>query len=103
MLKLIHFVVTPLRDHVFYVTFPEDWRQSHLVNIFQKFGNVYVAWINKTSAYIALHNRENATIVLKMIDRADGFTIMTMADFKAGKKPVCFCYAYTIFDWIIIC
>lgn len=73
---------------MFYVTFPEEWKQSQLVNLFQKFGNIYVAWINQTTAYIALHNRENATIVLNMIDRVDGFTIMTMADYKAGKKPV---------------
>ena len=47
--------ITPSREHVFYITFPAEWKTIDLLNLFSpSFGPVQVTWINDTSAFIIL-------------------------------------------------
>ncbi|XP_021696424.1 poly(A)-specific ribonuclease PARN isoform X2 [Aedes aegypti] len=70
------------REHVFFVSFPETWRQSDIVNRFRNYGQVYVNWVNSNSAFVTLHNRDYASHVIKTIDKAS-ITICTLTQFKA--------------------
>ena len=47
--------VIPSRDHVFFITFPSEWKTGDLLNLFSpSFGPVQISWINDTSAFISL-------------------------------------------------
>ena len=54
--------VTPPRDHVFHLTFPAEWRLHDIQNLFSAFGQVIVSWIDQTSAFVSLTNREEAAL-----------------------------------------
>ena len=42
-------------EHVFYITFPAEWKIDDLLHLFSpSFGPVQVTWINDTSAFISL-------------------------------------------------
>ncbi|XP_055310617.1 poly(A)-specific ribonuclease PARN-like isoform X2 [Sitodiplosis mosellana] len=69
----------PNREHVFHVTFPETWAQTDIINHFRKFGPVFIRWIDNTSAFVSLMNRENAPILLKSITATKGVKISTFA------------------------
>lgn len=64
---------------MFHITFPEVWTQNDIVNHFRKYGSVFIRWINNTSAFVALNNRENAPILLKTITATKGVKITTFA------------------------
>lgn len=42
------------RNHVFYVTFPKEWKTSDLIQLFSAFGYVSVGWLNEVSALVGL-------------------------------------------------
>ncbi|XP_019761107.1 poly(A)-specific ribonuclease PARN isoform X1 [Dendroctonus ponderosae] len=67
------------RDHVFYLTFPKEWTTNNIVQLFSPFGNVYVSWISKTSAYVALYKRDQAALALKTLCQSDTYSIITFA------------------------
>lgn len=67
------------------MSFPSTWKQSDIVYHFRNYGSIFVGWINETSAYVALHNRENSLVVLKTIGKTPGVTIMSYDDFKLPK------------------
>ncbi|XP_069690990.1 poly(A)-specific ribonuclease PARN-like isoform X2 [Periplaneta americana] len=67
------------RDHVFYVSFPKDWKTYDLTQLFSPFGSVFIAWLSDTSAYVALHHRDQANLVQKTLTQSDTYTVMTYA------------------------
>ncbi|XP_038120861.1 poly(A)-specific ribonuclease PARN isoform X2 [Culex quinquefasciatus] len=72
------------RDHIFYITFPENWRHVDILCRFRNYGQVFISWVNETSAFVTLHNRDHAAAVLKTIDKSNAaFTICTLNQFKA--------------------
>lgn len=73
------------REHIFFVTFPENWRQSDIVNRFRNYGQVYINWINSSSAFITLHNRDYASHVIKTIDKSS-ISICTLNQFRAKQQ-----------------
>lgn len=75
----------PDRDHVFHVSFPGKWTQNDIVNQFRKFGPVQIRWIDDMSAFVALIHRENASILLKSIEKAKGVKIITFATYELIK------------------
>ncbi|XP_063915783.1 poly(A)-specific ribonuclease PARN-like isoform X2 [Zophobas morio] len=81
----------PSRDHVFYLTFPRDWRLNNIIELFSPFGGVYVAWINETSAYVGLFKREQAAVALSTLSQSDTYSIMTysrrQAQLEDGPSP----------------
>ncbi|XP_022911261.2 poly(A)-specific ribonuclease PARN-like [Onthophagus taurus] len=67
----------PPRDHVFYLTFPKEWKQNDIVQLFSPFGSVHISWINDRSAYVGLAKRNQAAIVLNTLSQSDTYRIMT--------------------------
>jgi poly(A)-specific ribonuclease len=53
------FKENPNRDNVFYIEFPLFWDDQDLFNLFEPFGKIYISWINKSSAFIALKTLDN--------------------------------------------
>lgn len=90
----MHFnIATPNRAHVFHVIFPEIWTQNDIINHFSKFGPVYIRWIDNTSAFVSLANRENAPILLKTIGTTKGVKVSTFSTYLrvtgADQDDVC--------------
>ena len=51
----------PSREHVFHLRFPKEWKTHDLKQLFQeRFGDVQVAWIDDTQAFVALRDKEQA-------------------------------------------
>jgi len=74
----------PSREHVFHLTFPKEWKTSDLINLFQeRFGSVQVSWIDDTSAYVALREKEQAGQVLATLSGSPEFTIQPWAAHRA--------------------
>jgi len=75
--------LSPSRDHVFYLTFPSDWKQGDILDLFNNFGFVYISWIDSTSAFVSLARRENASKVLDSLDcRRECFTVVSYAEYR---------------------
>ena len=47
------------RDNVFYVEFPPYWEHQNIYDLFSPFGSIFIAWLNDTSAFVAIQNPEN--------------------------------------------
>uniref|UniRef100_A0A182LTX0 Poly(A)-specific ribonuclease RNA-binding domain-containing protein n=1 Tax=Anopheles culicifacies TaxID=139723 RepID=A0A182LTX0_9DIPT len=73
------------REHIFYVTFPETWRTSDIQSRFKPFGPVHVSWMDSTSGFVSLHNRNAASSVLKSIGYHTGFKVYSFAQFTQMK------------------
>lgn len=73
------------KDHVFYITFPSTWRVIDIQNQFANYGHVQIFWVDSSSAYIALTQREMTTCLLKTITKLPGCEIQSFKDFKANK------------------
>lgn len=71
----------------------KTWQTSDIQNMFKNYGPITTSWIDDSSALIALHNKENASCVVKTISRPNGFEIMTFAQHllletkKTMKRP----------------
>lgn len=74
------------RTHVFFVTFPPTWQTSDVTDHFKNYGPVHVCWVNNTSAFIALYNKENSSCVLKTIARPLGFDILSLAQYQDAES-----------------
>lgn len=89
VLNLVISTADPPRAHVFHVTIPSTWKQSNLVHHFRNYGAIHIAWITSNHAYVALHNREHAPIVLKTIGKLDEFKIEPYLEYKkVGNQQV---------------
>lgn len=73
------------RAHVFYVKFPATWQTSDVQDHFKNYGPVNIAWVNSTSGFISLYNKENASCVLKTIGRPADFEIQSFAEYQATE------------------
>ncbi|PSN44566.1 Poly(A)-specific ribonuclease PARN [Blattella germanica] len=69
----------PPRGHVFFISFPKEWKTSDIIQLFSPFGSVFIGWINETSAYVALYKRDQAGLVKKTLTQSDSYTVMTYA------------------------
>lgn len=74
------------RNHVFFVNFPATWQTSDVQDAFKNYGPVNVAWVSSGTAFIMLYNRENASCVLKTINRPAGFEIKSFAEYQIAEK-----------------
>ncbi|XP_038068770.1 poly(A)-specific ribonuclease PARN-like [Patiria miniata] len=72
----------PPRDHVFHLTFPAEWRSHDIQHLFSTFGQVFVNWIDQSSAFVCLTNREEASEVMKTIERAPEYTLKTYKEYR---------------------
>lgn len=92
----------PSRDHVFHLRFPKEWKTQDLKQLFQEqFGDVYVAWIDDTQAFVALREKELAVQVniierekklyficqvLSSLSGSPTFSIQTWEEHQKSKK-----------------
>lgn len=66
---------------MFHIIFPETWLQSDIVNHFRKYGPVQIRWIDNSSAFVSLINRENAPVLLKTITATKGVKVSTYSTY----------------------
>ncbi|KAI4456572.1 poly a -specific ribonuclease/target of egr1 member 1 [Holotrichia oblita] len=69
----------PSRDHVFYLTFPKEWKSSDISLLFSPFGSVHISWINESSAYVGLMKKQEAAVALSTLSQSDTYTITSWA------------------------
>lgn len=75
--------LNPSRDHVFYVTFPSDWKHSDILNLFNPVGYVYISWISDTEAFVSLANKECTNKVMEKLDcTSECYSIIPYAEYK---------------------
>ncbi|XP_022101867.1 poly(A)-specific ribonuclease PARN-like [Acanthaster planci] len=74
--------LVPPRDHVFHLTFPAEWRTHDIQHLFSVFGQVFVSWIDQTSAFVSLANREDASRVMKTIELSPDYALKTFKEYK---------------------
>lgn len=67
---------------MFHVIFPETWNQNDIVNHFRKYGAVFIRWVDSSSAFVSLMNRENAPILLKTIGTTKGVKVSTFSTYR---------------------
>merc|ERR1719430_240884 len=76
----------PSRDHVFHLRFPKEWKTQDLKQLFEeRFGDVYVAWIDDTHAFVALRDKEQAGQVMSSLSGSSTFTIQSWEDYNKAK------------------
>ncbi|XP_069761188.1 poly(A)-specific ribonuclease PARN isoform X2 [Narcine bancroftii] len=73
----------PKRDHVLHVRFPKEWKTSDL---YQLFSNIQVSWIDDTSAFVALSQREQVQIAVNTSRYAESYRIQTYAEYIEKKQ-----------------
>ena len=73
----------PPRDHIVYLSFPKSWKQNDIFQLFSPFGNVFIAWIDDHSAYVALQSKDQISIVLSTLSQSDTYTIMSYKNRQA--------------------
>ncbi|XP_024881595.1 poly(A)-specific ribonuclease PARN-like [Temnothorax curvispinosus] len=73
----------PSREHVFYITFPKEWKHADISQLFSPFGGGYVSWLSDTSAYIGLYRRDQASAVMANLSKGTVCKIQKYAQHQA--------------------
>ncbi|KAJ9589498.1 hypothetical protein L9F63_017315, partial [Diploptera punctata] len=105
-INLVGKIATELpRNHVFFISFPKDWKTSDITKLFSPFGAVFIAWINESSAFVALYKRDQASTVKKTLTKSDTYTLIpyeayqklqdtkakTRVEYNSGTRKVISC------------
>ncbi|RWS18909.1 poly(A)-specific ribonuclease PARN-like protein, partial [Leptotrombidium deliense] len=78
---------TPCRDNVFHISFPHSWKSSDLTQLFSVFGNIVIAWINDTSAFIGLKDSSKSADVKKAFNNSQNvFKVQTYYNYVANMN-----------------
>ncbi|GBP34967.1 Poly(A)-specific ribonuclease PARN [Eumeta japonica] len=56
---------SPSRDHVFFITFPQEWQRNDINQLFSAYGPIIIQFLDDNSALVALSRREQARDVLR--------------------------------------
>merc|ERR1719154_711067 len=80
--------VLPDRDHVFHITFPAEWKTADIVHLFSSFGYVFVPWIDDTSAFVSLKEKDMAHQVMEVLKSSSSCRIQTFKDFTIAKDSL---------------
>jgi len=75
----------PDRGHVFHLTFPPEWRTPDIVHLFSSLGHVFVSWLDDTSAFVSLKEKEMAVQVLDEVKSTTTFRIQSYQNYAASK------------------
>ncbi|XP_031787554.1 poly(A)-specific ribonuclease PARN isoform X2 [Nasonia vitripennis] len=76
----------PSREHVFHVTFPKQWKLSDLTSLFSPYGGAYVAWLSDTTAYAALHRRDQVSAVVQNLFKSTHYSLKKYRDYQASVE-----------------
>lgn len=85
--------------------FPNTWKQNDIINHFRKYGPVFIRWIDNTSAFVSLMNRENAPILMKTIGTTKDVKVSPFATYLRvtgadDNEEVILCDTLSIIDFI---
>ena len=77
-------------EHVVHMTFDERMTITDIKGLFSPYGSAYVTWINNTSAFVTLPNKEKASEALRCLaGRGEGHSIpYTVGPAGAYKRPL---------------
>ena len=80
--------IVPDRSHVFHLTFPAEWKTADIIHVFSPFCHVFVSWIDDTSAFVSLKEKDWSNQILPSLQTraAETFTIQTYQDFLKSKE-----------------
>ena len=80
--------IIPDRSHVFHLTFPAEWKTADIIHLFSSFCHVFVSWIDDTSAFVSLKEKDWANQILPTLQSraANTFTVQTYQDFLKSKE-----------------
>ena len=80
--------IVPDRSHVFHLTFPAEWKTADIIHVFSPFCHVFVSWIDDTSAFVSLKEKDWANQILPTLQSraADTYSIQTYQDFLKAKE-----------------
>jgi len=76
----------PERGHVFHITFPSEWKTADIVHIFSSFGYVFVSWLDDSSAFVSLKEKEMAPQVLEVLKSGSSYRIQSYQSYAARKQ-----------------
>ncbi|KAL3272701.1 hypothetical protein HHI36_014165 [Cryptolaemus montrouzieri] len=77
----------PSRDHVFHVSFPKEWKVNDIQQFFSPFGNVFISWINDSSAFVGLYKRDQATLAYTTLCDDETCVVTPFAKFQNEDSP----------------
>eukprot|EP00731_Ephydatia_muelleri_P014149 Em0007g1459a len=77
-------------EHVLHMTFDERMTLPDIKGLFSPYGSAHVTWINSTSAFVTLPNKEKASEALRCLSgRGEGHNIpYTVGPASARKRPL---------------
>jgi poly(A)-specific ribonuclease len=76
----------PCRSHVFHIKFPSTWLTADIQDQFKNYGPIQISWVDSTTAFVSLYNRENSSCVIKTIAKPNGFQIESFDEFHRKQN-----------------
>ncbi|XP_063240620.1 poly(A)-specific ribonuclease PARN-like isoform X2 [Bacillus rossius redtenbacheri] len=76
--------------HVFYLSFPREWKTSDVAELFSPFGGVQLSWVSDTSAWVALRRRDQARLVAATLSQSDRYALVSHAAHRRHEE-LCGC------------
>lgn len=76
------------RSHVFHIKFPSTWLTADIQEHFKNYGPIQISWVDSTTAFVSLYNRENSSCVVKTIAKPNGFLIESFDEFHRKQTMV---------------
>lgn len=80
--------IVPDRKHVFHIIFPKEWKTNDIVHLFSEFGYVFVSWLDDTSAFVSLKEKELACQVLSVLQSSSVYRIQTYDRYQETKTQL---------------
>ncbi|XP_025408828.1 poly(A)-specific ribonuclease PARN-like [Sipha flava] len=78
------------RSHVYHITFPPEWKTIDITNIFSPFTNVFIKYINDTSAWVALKDGSQAKAMNKILPKLQSIhkniVLLPWSDYYKNKN-----------------
>jgi len=78
--------LVPDRGHVFHITFPKEWKSSDIIHLFTQFGYVFISWLDDSSAFVSLKEKELAGTVLSVLQTSSVYRLQTYASYQKSKS-----------------
>lgn len=78
--------IPPNRDHVFYVSFPPDWKASDLYQLFSDYGPINIHWNSDTSAFVSLQCKDNTNMAMVGLSSSSVYSVMPYKQYKSFQK-----------------
>ena len=75
----------PERNHVFHLTFPALWKASDIIQLFSPFGHVFISWIDDTSAFVSLKEKDMADQVKLNLKSETSFRVQSYDSYAKSK------------------